>query len=180
MARNTAWLIAVLLLLPAPGRAAGLADAGICATDLCEKPQAPQQRGAHPQSGAKPDKTADKPEERRPVKWWIDAKARAELAITDQQSALVEQIWQKSAPALREGREKLNKLEEVLSALTNGNDEAAVVAQSTQVEKLRAELNTGRTLMIYKMDRILTPEQRAKVKAMYHPDQGKRGPTGPR
>src|SRR5437764_1122949 len=80
-------------------------------------------------------------------KWWIEPKLRAELGISDQQSAAVEQVWQKSAPALHEGREKLTKLEEVLSKLTEGNDEAAVIAQSEKVESLRAELNKGRTLL---------------------------------
>jgi Spy/CpxP family protein refolding chaperone len=155
----------------------------MCEVALCEKAQAPQQRGGHPQNGAKPDSKTDKPVDKRPErpKWWIDTKLRAELSITDQQSALVEQVWQKSAPGLREGREKLMKLEEVLSKLTDGNDEAAVIAQSTQVEKLRAELSTGRTLMIYRMNKILTVDQRAKVKAMFeHPDPGRRGPSAPR
>jgi Spy/CpxP family protein refolding chaperone len=174
MTSHIAWVVAVLLLVPASGRAAGL-DA------TCERDQAPQ-RGAQPQA-AKPDNKDDKKADDKPgprperPKWWIEPKLRAELGITDQQSALVEQVWQKSAPALREGREKLNKLEEVLSKLTEGTDEAAVIAQSETVEKLRAELNKGRTLMLYRIDRILKPDQRAKVKAMYHPDQGRRGPS---
>jgi len=66
----------------------------------------------------------------------------------------------------------------VLSKLTDGSDEAAVIAQSDRVENLRAELRKGRTLMIYRMNKLLTPDQRAKVKAMYeHPDQGRRGST---
>jgi Spy/CpxP family protein refolding chaperone len=177
MARNIAWVVAALLFVPAPGRAAGLRETSICEpadAANCEKAQAPQQRGAHPPATAKPeDKPGQRPER---VKWWIDPKRRAELGITDQQSALVEQVWQKSAPSLREGREKLTKLEDALSKLTNGTDEAAVIAQTERVESLRAELNKGRTLMIYRMDKILTPDQRAKVKAMHEQhDSGRRG-----
>ena len=177
MTSHIAWVVAVLLLVPASGRAAGL-DAA------CERDQAGAQRGAQPQAAGKPDNKPDNKSENksgerpRPKKWWIEPALRAELGITDQQSALVEQVWQKSAPALREGREKLNKLEEVLSKLTEGTDEAAVIAQSETVEKLRAELNKGRTLMLYRIDRILKPDQRAKVKAMYeHNGQGRRGPS---
>ena len=172
MTSHIAWVVAVLLLVPASGRAAGL-DA------TCEKDQAPQQRGAHPQAAAKPDKKADEkpgPRPERP-KWWIEPKLRAELQISDQQSALVEQVWQKSAPSLRELREKLTKLEDVLSKLTDGADEAAVIAQSEKVETLRAELNKGRTLMIYRMNKILTADQRAKVKAMYERRETRRGPS---
>jgi Spy/CpxP family protein refolding chaperone len=176
MARNIAWVIAALLLVPASGRAAGVGEAAVC-----EKDQAAQQRGGQAPAAAKPDK--DKPTSPRPErrKWWIDANLRSELAITDQQSAAVEQVWQKSAPGLREGREKLDQLEEVLSKLTDGTDEAAVIAWSDRIEKLRAELNKTRTLMIYRMNRLLTTEQRAKVKAMYEQHEPpKRGPSAPK
>ena len=165
MARNIAWVVAALLLVPVPGRAAGLSDTE---PGICEKAQAAQQRGGNPPAGARSDKPDSKPGDKRPerAKWWIDPKLRAELGITDQQSSAVELVWQKSAPALRELREKLTKLEDALSKLTDGTDEAAVIAQSEKVESLRAEVNRGRTLMIYRMDRILKPEQRAKVKAM--------------
>jgi len=134
------------------------------------------EHAADPTAGAKPDnKPGPRPER---LKWWIDPKLRAELAITDQQSAAVEQVWQKSAPWLREAREKLTKLEDVLSKLTDGTDEALVIAQSERVETLRAELNKARTLMIYRMNKILTADQRAKVRAMYdHSDPGRRGPS---
>jgi len=174
MARHIAWVVAVLLLVPGTVRAAGLEV-------TCDRDQAPkqQQRGAHPaetKPESKPDSTPG-PRPERP-KWWIEPKLRAELQISDQQSALVEQLWQKSSPALRELREKLTKLEEVLSKLTEGTDEAAVIAQSDRVENLRAEYNKGRTLMIYRMNKLLTADQRAKVKAMYdHNDQGRRGPS---
>src|SRR5438876_7914247 len=150
MARNIVWVVVAVLLLPASGRAAGLHEMSICNSE-----QAAQQRAGQPPAAVQPDKPAGQRTER--PKWWIDPKLRAELGITDQQSAAVEQVWQKSAPALREGREKLTKLEEVLSKLTEGNDEPAVVAQSEKVESLRAELNKGRTLLIYRMDKLLTP-----------------------
>ncbi len=180
MARNIAWVIAALLLVPASGRAAGLSE-----FTHCEREQAPQQRGSHPQAGAKPDAAASKTDKAkpdsqrpRPPKWWIDTKLRADLGITDQQSAAVESVWQKTLPVLREGREKLDKLEDALSKLTDGTDEAAVVAQTEKVENLRAELNKTRTLMIYRMHRLLTADQRAKVKKMFEQhDQSRRSPS---
>src|SRR4030095_3805611 len=116
--------------------AAGLGDLAIC-----ERDQAAQQRGNHPATAAKADPAGSKSDKEKPStprperpKWWIDAKLRAELGITDQQSAAVEAVWQKSLPALREGREKLEKLEDALSKLTDGADEAAVIAQTERVE----------------------------------------------
>jgi Spy/CpxP family protein refolding chaperone len=110
----------------------------------------------------------------------VDPQDRANLGITDQQSALVEQIWQKSLPGLREAREKLTKLEDALTQLTStdGVDEAKVIAQIELVENVRADANKRRTLMIYRMHKVLTPEQRAKVKAMFEQrEPQRRGPT---
>jgi periplasmic protein CpxP/Spy len=169
-----AWVVAAILLVPSAGRASDRYNAS-----TCERDQSPQ-RGGPPPAGAP---TGDKPGEKgqdhqAPPKWWIDPKLRAELGITDQQSTAVEQIWQKSVPPLREGRQRLEKLEDALSQMTDVADEAAVIAQIDKVENLRAELSKGRTLMIYRMHKILTPDQRAKVKAMYERrEPPKRGPS---
>jgi Spy/CpxP family protein refolding chaperone len=159
MVRQIAFGIALLLLVSVPGRAA----------ELCEKEHAAQQRGAHPPAAAKPDKPIDDKAHPEPrPKWWIDAKLRAELSINDQQSASVEKVWNAAAPGLSDLRAKLQKLEETLSQMTDSNaDETAVIAQIAIVETTRAELNKGRTLMIYRMNKLLTADQRAKVKAMY-------------
>jgi len=165
MARHIAWVVVLLLVAPTSGRAAGLCDGSVGAKDQRDRQRGGQAAGA-PHKGDKPgEKSQGRP---APPKWWTDAKLRAELGITDQQSAAVEQVWQKSLPTLREGRERLEKLEETLSQMTSAvSDETAVIAQIERVENLRAELNTGRTLMIYRMNRLLTTDQRVKVKAMH-------------
>jgi hypothetical protein len=159
MARHIAFGIALLLLVAAPGRAA----------ELCAKEQAAQQRPGHPPAAAKPDKPNDDQGHPAPrPKWWIDPKLRGELLINDQQSAAVEKVWNAAAPGLSDLRAKLQKLEETLSQMTDSNaDETAVVAQIAIVETTRAELNKGRTLMIYRMNKLLSVDQRARVKAMY-------------
>jgi Spy/CpxP family protein refolding chaperone len=103
---------------------------------------------------------------------------RAELGITDQQSAAVDAVWQKTLPLLRDARERLDKLEDALSAMTqrDDSDETAVLAQIERVENTRAEAAKTRTMMIYRMNKILTADQRAKVKAMFERhDPPKRG-----
>ena len=170
MARNIAWVVAALLLVPASGRAAGLGEIAVC-----DREQAPQQRGGHPATAAKADPAApksdkdkDKPSSPRPErpKWWIDAKLRAELGITDQQSAALEAIWQKGLPMRIEGRERQEKLEATLSQMIlTAVDEASFVAQLDKVEAARSESNKARLLMLYRMNRILRPEQRLKLDA---------------
>ena len=164
MARHIARAVALLLLLFAPAaRAAG----------ACEQRGGPGAHGDHKGE----NKDGDARGGQRP-KWWIDAKLRASLGITDQQSAAVETVWSKSLPALRDARERLDKLEDALSVMTqrDGSDEPAVIAQIERVENTRAEANKARTLMIYRMHKILTVDQRAKVKAMFdRPEPPRRG-----
>jgi len=46
--------------------------------------------------------------------------------------------------------------------LRDDTTEAAVMRQAEQVEALRAEMSKTRTLMLFRMNRILTTEQRVK------------------
>ena len=175
MARHLTWAFALLICASTTGRAAELCDAT-------------QQRPGGAPAAAKPgneqrgdQKPGDNPGHQGPRKWWSDPQLRADLGITDQQSKLVEQVWQKSLPKLREERAQLEKLEDALSEMLARDeaDEAAVIAQIERVEAARADGNTKRTLMIYRMNKVLTPDQRAKVKAMMERrgDGGRRGPA---
>src|SRR5436305_5472672 len=115
MATYVAWAFAALLLIPSAGSAAG----------FCEKSQG-QGRTA---SSGHPD---NKPDQRhQPPKFWVDQKLRAELGITDQQSAAIEAIWQKGLPQRTETRTRLEQLEAALDKMMvdASADEAAVVAQ---------------------------------------------------
>jgi Spy/CpxP family protein refolding chaperone len=166
MSRHIGWAIAALLLVPAESRA----------YDWCDGAFAAQQRGPQQAGRSEHDKDGD---HKPPPKWWIDPQLRAELGISDAQSTAVEEVWQKSLPKLRDGRGELDKQEDVLSQMiATGAAEAAVVAQIERVENMRAEVAKGRTLMIYRMNKVLTPEQRAKVKAMMdRRDGNRRGPS---
>lgn len=152
MARHIAWALAALLFIPAAGGAAQPSPV---------QPPAGQEAKQGP-----------------PPKWWVDDKSRAELGITDQQSAAIEQLWQKSIPRLRELRMKLDGMESHLSQMVRDEaDESTLVAEIDKVEAVRAEANKGRTLMLYRMNRVLSPDQRVKLKAMWermHPSDHRR------
>jgi Spy/CpxP family protein refolding chaperone len=168
MARPIFWAFVGLLAFGVPAGAAELCDSA-------------QQRAAQTQQGKDDkDKKDDKGQQPQRRHWWSDPKLRTELGISDQQSAVVEQIWQRELPKLRETRDKLAKLEEELTRLTGDRnaDEAAVIAKIDAVETVRADGNKRRTAMIYRMHKVLTPDQRAKVKAMFEPkDPPKRSPA---
>ena len=175
MVRILGWMCAALLFAAVPARAAGACDAN------------EQRPGAQSHSkGDKQDKQdkKDQPPAGReaPKKWWIDAELRRELGITDQQSAAIEQVWQKSLAQRAEGRDRLEKADAVLQKMIlDGADEPAVTAQLDRVEAARMEANKARMLMLYRMNKQLTQDQRAKLdakfKAMRERD-GRRGGSG--
>jgi Spy/CpxP family protein refolding chaperone len=102
-------------------------------------------------------------------KWWLSDSVKSEIGLTDRQSQEVEAIFQSVRPALRAGWERLDRLEQEVSRLmTEGaTDEAGVSAAIDRAESARADLNKTRTLMLFRMYRVLTPEQRVRLKA-YH------------
>ncbi len=180
-ARHLAWAIAALLLLPSVGRAAGLGDGG-----SCQREQAAQRGAQPPGTPRQEDKPGEKGQDHPRPKWWIDPKPRAELGINDQQSAQLEAIWQKGLPRRSETGEAQRKLEATLSQMILGAvDEATFVAQLNKVEAARSESSKARFLMLYRMNRILRPEQRVKLDAMAKAmrdqrDDGRRGGSSSR
>jgi Spy/CpxP family protein refolding chaperone len=165
MVRHFAWAFAGLLLMAQPGRAAD------CTQQTEQKPAQPAQQIQAP---AKPADHRDGQSHGR-VKWWTDPAARTEFGITDQQSADIEKLWQTSLPSLRDSGSSLEAEEAVLSKMIlNEADERTVSVEIRKVEHARFQHNANRTLLIYRMYRVLTPEQRekvdAKMKAMQNRD----------
>ena len=150
MSRHFAWVFLVAFL--------GSADAG--AADLCE-----QQRG---DTGKKPEAAAPQEEGPPRWKWWLHPETRKELRLTDQQSKKINEVWESTAPKLRDKWHELEKLEDALAETIKAyTADVTIVAQQVEkVEKLRAENNATRTVMIYRMHLLLLPEQRVKVDEM--------------
>jgi Spy/CpxP family protein refolding chaperone len=61
--------------------------------------------------------------------------------------------------------DELTRREEQLSNLISGNDvtEAQLLREADQVEILRSSLSKDRTLMLFRMRRVLSAEQRSKL-----------------
>jgi Spy/CpxP family protein refolding chaperone len=101
-------------------------------------------------------------------KFWQEPKLRQEIGITDQQSAAIEQVFSLSIQSLRDAHKELDDLEAVLSRTIQENtaDLMTVSQQVDKVEAARSAYNKARTLMLYRMNLLLSPEQRVKVKAV--------------
>jgi Spy/CpxP family protein refolding chaperone len=105
----------------------------------------------------------------RPYKWWLSDEGKKEFGISEQQSRDLETQFQQMLPTLKANKTELDKQEKVLNQLlSDGASGEPVVAQAIdRVEAARSALSRTRTLMLYRMYRLLTPEQRARVQAYY-------------
>jgi Spy/CpxP family protein refolding chaperone len=118
--------------------------------------------------------SAGSQELRRRGKWWQSESMKLELGLAGEQSARIEEIFQATLPELRAAKGRLDALQADLSRTLG--DEAAtetlVARHIDQVEVARSELSKLRTLMLYRMDRVLTPGQRLKMRTLH--DRGDR------
>ena len=99
--------------------------------------------------------------------WWKDEKARAEIGFNAEQASEIDRIFKAYIEKARPLRDEVNALEKGLSQTMKANTaEVSVVAQQVdKVEDKRAELNKLRVIMLYKMHRVLTPEQNTRLQA---------------
>src|ERR671914_1681529 len=100
-------------------------------------------------------------------KWWHSDKFKQELQLTDDQITRIEELFQGSLPEFRQHKRTLDRLEDELSRLIDTADEAAVMLHADRVEAERAALSKARTLMLVRIRRVLSVEQRAKLAQLH-------------
>jgi Spy/CpxP family protein refolding chaperone len=99
--------------------------------------------------------------------WWKSEDFRATLGLTVDQSARIDAIFTATLPELRQDMNRLDELEARLSQLIESDaEETDIARQIDRVETARAQVNKTRSLMLVRMRRVLTPEQRARMKAL--------------
>ena len=108
-----------------------------------------------------------RPQDQNRWKWWINPDSRKEIGINDAQSAQIDKIFEEMFPAQRAKWREFQQLEPEVSKLLKERvvDVATVQQQVERMEKLDAERRTLRTVMLYRMNLVLTPEQRLKLEA---------------
>jgi Spy/CpxP family protein refolding chaperone len=102
-------------------------------------------------------------------KWWQSERFKADLALTPDQTAKLEDVFQALLPKLTTGKDALDRLEKRLSDVVAAGvaPEGDVMKMVDQAEQARSELAKTRMLMVYRMHQILTVEQRAKMNAIH-------------
>lgn len=102
-------------------------------------------------------------------KWWQAPQVQRDLALSAEQIAGIDQVFRETWPVLHGAKTELDTLERELSALIAAADaeEAEVAGHIERVESARSTLGRTRSMMLYRMYRILTPDQRVTLKSLH-------------
>lgn len=102
---------------------------------------------------------------RRPHRWWQSAEVTALLDLSEEQAVDLDRIYQRSLPKMHESYRRLNGEERTLSRMIANMqvEEIDITRQIDRVEAARSELSKTRTLMVFRMYRVLNPAQRAAL-----------------
>ena len=113
-------------------------------------------------------------------KWWQTERFQKELALTKEQIARIEGIYQTTEPMLRAQKEAVDRREEKLSKVIQDpkSDEPAVLQAIDRLEAARSEVSRTRNLMLFRIRRVLSDEQNVKIRAMHEHDRAERERKG--
>lgn len=99
-------------------------------------------------------------------KWWMDEEFIRELGLTQEQTDSLEEVFQAALPSLRLQMRALDHAEDRFERLVADADDEAVMDHVAVLESARAELNKTRTIMLLRMRKVLTAEQRLTMTAL--------------
>jgi Spy/CpxP family protein refolding chaperone len=102
-------------------------------------------------------------------KWWQNERFQKGLSLSPDQITKLEAVFQATMPSLRAQKRAFDKLEDELSKLVREArvEEREVEEFVVRVEAARADLSKTRTLMLFRMHRILSPEQNEKLDQLF-------------
>ena len=114
--------------------------------------------------------------------WWKDEKAIAAAGFSAQQAAEIGRIFEEDMAKMKPLREEIMKLQKALSETIDANtaDIPAVAKQVEKIESRRYELNKIRYVMLYRMQRVLLPEQYKKLMSYFERREAERKRQGDR
>jgi Spy/CpxP family protein refolding chaperone len=103
----------------------------------------------------------------KPSKWWQNPACKSRVGLTEAQTTEIERIFQSVRQELWAEKQELERQEAALSRLLADRDadEAVVVRTIDRVEAARSALAKTRTLMLYRMHRLLSPDQRLRLES---------------
>lgn len=95
--------------------------------------------------------------------WWRDEGVQRRLGLAADQTRRLEDLFTGALPDLKRGKRQLDAAEQEMARLVDGADDSILTQQVDRVEAARSELNKTRAMMLLRMRRVLSAEQRARL-----------------
>jgi len=120
-----------------------------------------------------------------PARWWKDPTVARVVGLTAVQAERIDTLFEEFMKPQRKRWAALRPIEKQLEELLREPhpDEKLVVDRITAVETLRSEMNRNRLMMLFRIQRVLSPLQRSKLQDLGHspfPAAESRNPKTPR
>jgi Spy/CpxP family protein refolding chaperone len=100
------------------------------------------------------------------TKWWLSEGIEARLGLTSAQVEEIEHIFEQANPTCLHLQSALDDQESALARAVNDDQNARAASLVSRVESARAAHNIARTMMLVRIYRVLTPEQRIRLKGV--------------
>ena len=169
-------LVALILQAPAAAGSGATTGSGLAPIVGLNAPQAPPAE-AHP--GPQGRQSSNRPPPNSPRQssgsaliddnqrwaWWNDAEVKRALVLTAATVQAIEDIFRERWTAFRPKYQEMSREREKLNRMLSepSVNEASFELQVLKVDRLRSELETGRTMMLFRMMRQLRPDQIKKL-----------------
>jgi Spy/CpxP family protein refolding chaperone len=156
-------LAAAFAVVPGSARAGQVPADDVLA---CLLPVFDSQTAATESRSDKIDPKAAEAAAKTKAKWWRSPELRAEFAITDAQSTELDRIFHSFYASLKSGMADVERYHKDVSKMMaeGSSSEVDVLHAIDKLEAAKASLARTRMLMLYRMYRVLSPDQRIKVK----------------
>lgn len=168
---------ALCLLTPLIGTAQRFGGASLRLSQGQAQQTPPAQPGQVQRSGP-----SGRPDQLLSWEWWKDEGIKKELGLKDSQVRSITRLYEDRSRQMKPHSDEFQKEFAVLEKMTRERavDVATYSIQVTRVEALRTELNKTRTVMLYSISRMLTPEQNDKLREIRDRRRSGRGGGGAR
>lgn len=116
----------------------------------------------------------------RPKPWWADDRVKKELGLTVAQVKAIDDIYTSSKDELASYRETMDREKNELDRMIIESkvEQWVVLRQIDRMETARSQNNKAFYMMLYRMNRQLTAEQRVKLQELERKARESRGGRG--
>ncbi len=108
-------------------------------------------------------------------RWWLDAEVARHLNLSSSQAARLDQIFRESLDERRRLRTAADQAQRDMDAALAAADEVRCTALIPRLANAQIARGRARTLMVWRMFRTLTEEQRARLADIQRTARGDNG-----